>query len=53
MLLSAFMHRNDLPLNELSQKVIQDGRKNITNAKEIFLEKLEKIGRGTIICRSF
>jgi len=42
MLLSSFMHRADLSVNELSQKVIQDGRKNIANAKEIFLKNLNK-----------
>lgn len=42
MLLSAFMHREAMPVSELSQKVILDGRKNITNAKEIFLKNLNK-----------
>lgn len=41
MLLSAFMHRGSMAVKELSQKVIQDGKKNITNAKEIFLQKLK------------
>jgi mannose PTS system EIIA component len=41
MLLSAFMHRKNMGVKELSQKVIQDGKKNITNAKEIFLQKLQ------------
>jgi mannose PTS system EIIA component len=41
MLLSSFMHRGSMGVKELSQKVIQDGRKNITNAKEMFLQKLK------------
>ncbi|MFH1369281.1 MAG: hypothetical protein ABII64_09165 [Elusimicrobiota bacterium] len=41
MLLSAFMNRSKMPVNELAQKVINDGKKNIANAKEIFLQRLK------------
>ncbi len=41
MLLSAFVNRERMPVRELSQKVILDGKKNITNAKDIFLQKLQ------------
>jgi mannose PTS system EIIA component len=40
MLLSAFLNRNSLPLEELAKKVIIDGKKNIINIKEIFMKKL-------------
>lgn len=41
MLLSSFMNRSKMPVKELADKVIQDGRKNIANAKEIFLQRLK------------
>ena len=41
MLISALLHRNTMQSEELTQKIIADGIKNITNAKKIFLEKLK------------
>lgn len=41
MLLSALLNRSKMPLKNLADKVIQDGRKNIANAKEIFLQRLK------------
>ncbi|MHB9155511.1 MAG: PTS sugar transporter subunit IIA [Endomicrobiales bacterium] len=41
MLLSSFMNRTQLPLEELAEKVHNDGQRNIANAKEIFLKKLK------------
>jgi len=42
MLISAFLHRATMQSDELAQKIIADGIKNITNAKKMFLEKLKK-----------
>lgn len=42
MMLSAFMHRAVMPLNELAQKVITDGQKSIADAKAMFLSKIGK-----------
>ena len=42
MLISAFMNRAKLPINELAEKVIEDAKKNITNAKEKFLNKFKE-----------
>jgi len=41
MLLSAFINRKNMPLEELVKKVISDGIKSIANAKEIFLQKMK------------
>lgn len=41
MVLSACINRPQMVLRELAQKVIQDGRKNIANAKEMFLQRLK------------
>jgi len=41
MLLSALMNRGIMELDKLSRKVLADGRKNIADAKEMFLEKLQ------------
>jgi len=38
MLLTAFVQRSKIGLKELVTKVIESGRKNITNIKEIFLK---------------
>jgi len=40
MLLSALINRGALKLEDLANKIISDGKKNIANAKEIFLRKL-------------
>ncbi len=40
MLISALMNRGSLTLEGLAQKAIADGKKNIANAKEIFLKRL-------------
>lgn len=41
MLISAFINRETMGLKELSQKVIEDAKKNITNAGEIFLNRVK------------
>ena len=41
MLISVFLHRGTMHSKELSQKIIADGIKNITNAKKMFLDKLK------------
>jgi PTS system mannose-specific IIA component len=41
MILSSFINRNHMPLKDLASKVINDGKKSINNAKEIFLKKLK------------
>lgn len=41
MLLSAFMNRGHLKVQDLAKKVLGDGRKSVANAKEIFLQKLK------------
>jgi PTS system mannose-specific IIA component len=41
MMLSSFLNRNTMKLEDLAQKVLMDGQKNIANAKEIFLKKLK------------
>ena len=41
MLISALLHRGTMKSEELTQKIIADGIKNITNAKRMFLEKLK------------
>lgn len=41
MLLTAFIQRNNMELEDLCSKVISDGRKNIANAKELFLKRLQ------------
>jgi PTS system mannose-specific IIA component len=41
MLLAAFMGRSTLTLEELAHKVVADGKRNIADAKEIFLKKLQ------------
>ncbi|MCK9582994.1 MAG: hypothetical protein M0Q46_05245 [Endomicrobiales bacterium] len=41
MLISALLHRGTMQSEELTQKIIADGIKNITNAKKMFLEKLK------------
>lgn len=42
MLLSACMHAKTLSVEDLAKKVINDGKKNITNAKDTFIARLEK-----------
>lgn len=39
-LISAFVNRPRMGLKELAVKVLEDGKKSIVNAKEIFLNKL-------------
>ncbi|MGA2090001.1 MAG: PTS sugar transporter [Endomicrobiales bacterium] len=41
MLISACTNRTTLNLQELAAKVIADGKKNIANAKEIFLKRIK------------
>ncbi|MCB4792479.1 MAG: PTS mannose transporter subunit IIAB [Elusimicrobia bacterium] len=41
MILSSFINRNHMDLKDLASKVINDGKKSINNAKEIFLKKLK------------
>ena len=41
MVISSFINRKIMPLEELAKKVIDDGKKNIANAKELFLKKLK------------
>jgi PTS system mannose-specific IIA component len=40
MMLSSFINRTNLDLKKLADKVIEDGRKSITNAKDMLLNKL-------------
>ncbi len=42
MLISSFMNRPKLNINELAKKVIEDAKRNITNAKETFLNKFNE-----------
>jgi len=42
MLLSAFINSKALSVEELAKKVVNDGKKNITNAKETFMARLEQ-----------
>lgn len=41
MVISGFVNRVSMPLEELSRKVMADGKKNIANAKELFVKKME------------
>ena len=41
MLISAFINRETMGLKELAEKVIEDAKKNITNAGEIFLNRFK------------
>lgn len=41
MLLSSFINRSHLDLKGLTVKALSDGQRNIANAKEIFLKKLQ------------
>jgi PTS system mannose-specific IIA component len=40
MLISALVNRRSMTLGELSNKVIADGKKNITNVKKMFIQNL-------------
>jgi mannose PTS system EIIA component len=40
MLISALINRRMMPLAALSEKVINDGKKNITNVKKMFIQNL-------------
>lgn len=42
MLLAAFIGRSGMSLPELAVKVMVDGQRNISNAKEAFLKKLQQ-----------
>lgn len=41
MVISSFVNRASMSLEELSKKVMADGKKNIANAKELFVKKME------------
>lgn len=41
MIISACLNRKNMKINDLSKKIVADGRKNILDVKEIFLEKLK------------
>ncbi len=41
MLISALMNRSSMNLKELAEKALEDAKKNITNVKESFLNKIK------------
>ncbi|HBU68858.1 MAG TPA: PTS galactitol transporter subunit IIBC [Elusimicrobia bacterium] len=41
MLLSAFINRKNMDIKELVKKVLADGAKSITNAKELLIQKMK------------
>ena len=41
MLISAFMNRNSMDIKQLAEKVIEDGRKNIANPKDVLIKKMK------------
>ncbi len=41
MLLSAFINRRQMSLEELVRKVLHDGAKSVANAKALFLQKMQ------------
>ncbi|MBN1622328.1 MAG: PTS sugar transporter subunit IIA [Endomicrobiales bacterium] len=42
MVLSAFINRSNMRLKQLTDKVIEDGKKNISNAKDLLVRKLNQ-----------
>ena len=41
MLISALMNRDKINLGELASKVVDDGKKNVTNIKSVFAKNLD------------